>query len=463
MKFSQGNIIVCLLLVSAIAAFFCMPAVSLAASVITVQQVASEFEKVFGKKPTTQELDYWKSRRDDKKTIEALRGAMASAKAKKQTTGTTATSSGNAIAKDVPIAFKQVFGRLPNKTEKVWWSDRATCGNFKKYSDMLVSMKFHKSQKVTMGTGGKAQFCAPKSTSGSLKLNSGLALGSNKSGPVVKIGIWVTKQAIQISSSGKFTLQHPDVKKTFNDGEVVKVSLSGDKYVVTGPNNFKKTLEGPVKFVPGSGAIMEIVNYSDKGASGTNYNKFRGNIIVNKDSAGRGIWAINELHAEDYVRGLGETSDNAPTEFQKALAVAARTYVLNHHVLGGRQPQNGFDITNTPNDQWYRGYNYEKIVPEFANSVRNTVGQVLTYSGKLIASLYFSGSDGRTRSAKEVWNSSKFPYLQGKPDPYGGKTLRGHGVGLSGDGAVNYARKENWDYKKILNYYYTNIKLERGY
>jgi hypothetical protein len=435
-----------------------------AATVLSLAEIASEFHTVYGRNPSNDELDYWKSRRTDKKTAVAMLGAMYSAKAEasKISTGVV-TATGKDLAKYVTRAFQEVYGRLPKANEKAWWVARAVCGGFKKYSDMVGSMKFHKASKVTMGAGGKEQFCAPKSSSDTVGLNSNLGISGNKSGPYVRIGVYLAPKYVTIASSNKFTFQYSGGKKVFAPGETAKVVSSGGDYIITGPKGFKKALDNAPKFVPSGGTIMEVANYVDKGASGTNYNRFRGNIIVQRDSAGKGLWAINEIRTEDYVRGIAETSDNAPIAFQKALAVAARTYVLNHTSLGGRQPHNGFDITNTPNDQWYRGFNNEKNTPEFSSSINATSGQVISYNGKLIPALYFSGSDGRTRSAKEVWHSSKFPYLQSKPDPYGGKTLRGHGVGMSGDGAVNYARKENWDYKKILHYYYTDVKLEKGY
>lgn len=439
---------------------------SAASATISLEDVVKDFEKVYGKKPTNTELDYWKGRRADKKTNEALLGAMYYAKDIASKPGASKTVAvGASIESRVSEAFKQVFGRAPNKEEKAWWAMRASCGNFKKYEDMLVSMKFHKANKVTKGTGTRDQLCAPKTTAaatGKVSTNAGLGIGGNVNGPVVKIGIWFSKSTVNITSDGQFALQTSEGKKTFKAGSVIKVSYSGGRYRASG-TNFKGDYDGPVKFIPVGGSILKIANYTDKGASGTNYNAFRGNIIVRRNGDDNGLWVINELRAEEYVRGLAETTDNAPEAFQKALAVAARTYVLNHNMLGGRQPHNGFDITNTPNDQWYRGYNYELKVPDFVKSVKATSGQVVTYKGDIIAALYFSGSDGRTRSAKEVWNTSKFPYLASKKDPYGGKTLRGHGVGMSGDGAVNYARKEGWDYKKILNYYYTGVKIEKGY
>jgi peptidoglycan hydrolase-like amidase len=87
----------------------------------------------------------------------------------------------------------------------------------------------------------------------------------------------------------------------------------------------------------------------------------------------------------------------------------------------------------------------------------------VTYGDKPIAALYFSGSDGKTRSGEVVWRSKRFPYLQAKKDPYGGRTLRGHGTGLSAQGAAGFAKNDGWNFRKILTYYYTGVKLERAY
>jgi peptidoglycan hydrolase-like amidase len=75
---------------------------------------------------------------------------------------------------------------------------------------------------------------------------------------------------------------------------------------------------------------------------------------------------------------------------------------------------------------------------------------------------YFSSSDGRTRSWSEVWNGD-YPWLVSVPDPCcTTHTLLGHGVGMSGDGAVYFA-DNGWGYKKILKYYYTGVEVEKRY
>lgn len=430
----------------------------------TIAEIVADFRNVFGKAPSAAEQEYWKSRRLDKPARTELKGAMYYVKSQGKTVGAPKVATAQDLAAAVPQTFAQVFGRAPRAEEKRWWSDRVLCRDITTLKGLLASLGFHRSSGVAVGSGTKEEFCARAAARGPLvSLNGGLGIGGHGKGPVVRIGIVKLPQEVRITSLGGFLVRLSDeTKKQFSPEDVVKVSMSGGKYVVSGPE-FRDVSEGPVKFSPVSGAILEVQNYTDRGASGTNYNRFRGHMIVRQSSDKSGLWAINELSTEDYLRGIAETTDNAPEAFMKALAIAARTYVLHHRQNGGRQPGNGFDITNTANDQLYRGYNYEQRVPGFVARVTATAGHVLSYSGKLIAAVYFSGSDGRTRSGNEVWRSSKFPYLQGKDDPYGGSRLRGHGAGMSGDGAVGFARKDGWDYKKILTYYYTGIRIERGY
>ncbi len=69
---------------------------------------------------------------------------------------------------------------------------------------------------------------------------------------------------------------------------------------------------------------------------------------------------------------------------------------------------------------------------------------------------YFNKSDGRTRSAKEVWGWTNTPYLVSVPDPLcksEDQKLSGHGVGLSGCGADGAAAR-GYTAEQILHYYY---------
>lgn len=276
------------------------------------------------------------------------------------------------------------------------------------------------------------------------------------------------KGGVRVTGAGKFFLRLPGGKKKVFVGpkDILTTSWSGGAYVVRGPRKFKIELDAPPRFGGMEGHPLVLASQQEKpsGVPGPGpYNRYRGTLEARVNERKDGVWAINELRVEDYLRGIAETTDAGPTEYQKALAVAARTYVLYHFRSGGRQPHNGFTIRNTANDQLYAGYDYEERVPDFVAQARATRGVVATYEEKPIAALYFSQSDGRTRSGEDVWKSKRFPYLQAKKDPYGGTSLVGHGTGMSALGAAGFARKEDWSFRKILAYYYTGIKLERGY
>jgi stage II sporulation protein D len=172
---------------------------------------------------------------------------------------------------------------------------------------------------------------------------------------------------------------------------------------------------------------------------------------------------INELPIEDYLKGVAEVSNTAPREKQKVLAVLARTYARFYLDPANRKfPGMPYDGSDDPNIfQKYLGYGYELRSPNFASAVTGTQGEVVTYGGQLVKTPYFNQSDGRTRSAKEVWGWDNTPYLQSVPDPFcEGMTLLGHGVGMSGCGSEG-AAKAGKTYEEIIKYYYRGVEIER--
>ncbi|MDH5596701.1 MAG: hypothetical protein OEY44_01245, partial [Candidatus Peregrinibacteria bacterium] len=95
------------------------------------------------------------------------------------------------------------------------------------------------------------------------------------------------------------------------------------------------------------------------------------------------------------------------------------------------------------------------------SAVGATTDVVVTYNGQLVKTPYFNQSDGRTRSAQEVWGWTHTPYLVSVPDPWSsGLSLNGHGVGLSGLGATKQAEAGK-SYEEIIKYYYIGIELQK--
>lgn len=436
-----------------------------AAGATLADQAPQAFVSVYGRQGTAAEISYWKGRvaKGEKTTYQALVGAMSYQKSK----GSTADDK-QVLIKDVLTIFIGIYGNNPTDAEKAWWRKRISCNEIKTRAALIASMNFHKAKKARQGS---AAICGAKPAAGS----SGVArrrvasIGDHPAGEVVRIGIHKTDgSAIKVTANGNFQVRTTDERPRLGKDDVVSVSWSNGQYHIRG-SGLQIDTEDPVRLVPEGGAIMQITSYSDpsKTYPGKNYNRFRGTIEIRKCSNCQELWAINELRTEHYLWGLAETSGEGPEEYLKALASAARTYVLYHKVItGSRFPSKGFIINNTPNDQIYRGYEYEIIAPRFADMVNASRGTIVadTEGDKPVVTVYFSDSDGRTRSAKEAWNSSRFPHLQSVDDPHhAAKNCVGHCVGMSAQGAYGLAKKNNWDFKKILTYFYKGVKLIKAY
>ena len=262
------------------------------------------------------------------------------------------------------------------------------------------------------------------------------------------------------SSSFQITSDKAFQIKTL-DGTLLKEYRAGDVANLANGTFENKKYDG-LRF---EGGIIEIKNWdhSPSWNKNLNDNRFRNALEVRKY---KNNWIVlNELPLEDYMYGLAEVIESEPIEKHKALLVAARTYALwyltEENKFNDDAPYNASDDPNV--FQKYLGYGYELRAPMHMRAVNATYGQVITYKGKVVKTPYFSSSDGRTRSAKEVWGWTNTPYLVSVKDPYcDGMKLNGHGVGMSGQGATG-AANEGKGYEEILKYYYTGIEIKKLY
>lgn len=192
-----------------------------------------------------------------------------------------------------------------------------------------------------------------------------------------------------------------------------------------------------------------------------NDNMFRG--VIEMRVIDNSVAYINELPLEDYLKGLAEVSNGDPTEKLKTIAVLARTYARFYMSDDNRKfPDMPYDGSDDPAIfQRYLGYGVETRSPNFVTAVKDTEDMVVTYNGKLVKTPYFNQSDGRTRSAQEVWGWTTTPYLVSVSDPTcKGLELKGHGVGLSGFGATAMAN-EGKKFDEIIKYYYTGVAVTK--
>ena len=294
--------------------------------------------------------------------------------------------------------------------------------------------------------------------------------------PILRVGLFATtddKMQVRGIVGGYRVYQKGQPDKTicsFTQAQIVTLSFDRTNlvYKVSGDGCTSQSSDPyEVQSSVNQWDPLEMVDFSRPVSwlPGANDNTFRGILELHyaANDSDHGVWIINELPMEMYLKGLGETSDSSPLEFQKALLTAARTYAYYHWTRGTKHAAANFDV-DAKYDQVYRGYGVEARSPSIVAGVDATRGQIVTYNGNLAITPYFSRSDGRTRSWGEVWaGGSNYPWLVSVPVPEDqGKTLWGHGVGMSATGALGMAA-EGVNYQDILKHFYTGTSLMQFY
>jgi len=286
--------------------------------------------------------------------------------------------------------------------------------------------------------------------------------------PKIRIGLFEAEPLEQIQADGTFELQdeNGNVLMSFEPNELVSLYKweNGAHHLKT---NFGKTYTSSnyFRFVPKTATYFLIPTYRNPVPwnRSENDNMVRGEIEFRYAPKLDRFYVINVLPLEDYLRGLAETSNNSPYEFQKAQSVAARTYALYYILNGGKHPNANYDLNTLQKDQVYRGYKSELRMSNYVRAAAETSGTVITYNNKIVITTYFGRSDGRTRDYTEVWGGMLRPWLLSRPCPYDvGRTKNGHGVGMSQTDAMGQANA-GLGFEKILKLYYTGVEVKRVY
>ncbi len=288
--------------------------------------------------------------------------------------------------------------------------------------------------------------------------------------PIIRVGLFkVTDDQMMVTSvSGNFHMQ--DVSGStvcrFTSGQVVTVSYDRSAVVTkaSGPGCTTQTSGYYVVVADDGLSPLQLTDFSRPVSwlPGANDNTFRAKLELRYAKATDSVWIINELPIEWYLKGIGETSNSSPQQYQRALLTAARTYAMYHVQRGTKHAAENYTVDATY-DQVYRGFGAEARDPNVVSAVDATRGQIVTYQGKLALTPYYSRSDGRTRSWTEVWGGGPYPWLVSVAVPWdNGKTLWGHGVGLSATGALG-AAADGWTYDRILSYFYQGTVLGQVY
>ncbi|MDD2871947.1 MAG: N-acetylmuramoyl-L-alanine amidase [Candidatus Gracilibacteria bacterium] len=268
-----------------------------------------------------------------------------------------------------------------------------------------------------------------------------------------------------------------NIKLSYPNNESIKIKSGTAIFELTREGNsiIVKGKSFNILKIPKSNTnnILEILSWDRKPdwdkTGEYNDNKFRGDLVVYaKDEK---LIVVNRLKIEDYLKGLGEVSDDENTEKIKTIIIAARTYATWYVTKARKFPGELYDGSDDPNEfQRYLGYGLETRSPKVNKAISETKGQVITYRGELIKPWYFSNSDGKTLSYYEYClqkysdvickiEAKKYPYLQSVTDKASnGKAILGHGVGISGLGAKYFSIK-GWTYEMIIKYYLRGVDI----
>ncbi|PSF31429.1 sporulation protein SpoIID [Aphanothece hegewaldii CCALA 016] len=206
------------------------------------------------------------------------------------------------------------------------------------------------------------------------------------------------------------------------NGQFLKKLHSNQGFVVT-PNGSNliigdSTLPAVVFVQPNSGGLVYV---------GDRW--YRGKILI--VSQGSSLLVVNYVNLEEYLYSVvgSEMHPNAPIEALKAQAIAARSYALVHLI---RPASPWYNLGNTQRWQVYKGLQSEYNTSHHA--VNETAGQILSYKGGVVESLYAATDEIVARA-------------------HGGR-------GMSQTGAYEYAKK-GYVYPEILDYYYPGVGLAR--
>ena len=126
-------------------------------------------------------------------------------------------------------------------------------------------------------------------------------------------------------------------------------------------------------------------------------------------------WGVWELGQEEYV--AYRLSEVMPEDYEpealKAQAVLIRTELVRAWREQGDEP---LRVAGDGLQEWYdAGTEAGQALAAYEEAAHSTAGLYLSYEGEPVQAAYFKLSNGRTRDAKEVWQTDQYPYLKSVP------------------------------------------------
>ena len=298
-------------------------------------------------------------------------------------------------------------------------------------------------------------------------------------GPEIPVGLWNygSRSALQddpfkISANKTYNIKDRDgnIVAQISGGTQTRVTYDSDSYLKVYGSVSETRSKKVFSFDAADGDNSTLI--FDVNRPSSTYDQYRGKIQIQyTDSAN--LWVINTLPLEHYAWGAGEFTGTGPAEHSKVMSTIFRTYGYQYIAWTSTiYVPYGFRIKSDSGNQIYRGYDWETAYPNVKVAAQATRGVIATYNGDVALTPYSSWSDGRTRSFKERWGSTDYPWCQSVSDPYGKNSTMttkqledagNHMVGLIANGSLNLANNHNWDWQRIMKYYYTGISLNTAY
>ncbi len=244
--------------------------------------------------------------------------------------------------------------------------------------------------------------------------------------------------SMYVQENSCYTISHDHYKD-----EIIKTGGYIDIYRADLGTSLSKEAKEQIyeEIISESNSYMGVAQNSTDIIGG--YAECSGVTVIDKDKNIIGTYSL-----EEYVAGVvtGEMSSKYPDESLKALAVAARTFVLND-TNSCQKP-----IESSSNRQ-----NFNPNIKSFGEEAANaTAGEVLVdISGKIFSSEYDSwyckGSNTCTYSKKPNGETHEVTIS----DKYLSSAAGGHGRGMSQIAAADMADQGS-NYQEILSFFYSD-------
>jgi peptidoglycan hydrolase-like amidase len=297
-------------------------------------------------------------------------------------------------------------------------------------------------------------------------------------GPEITVGLWsYTRSSLQndpfeIEANKNYVIKDNNNKTiaTVSGGKKTKVTYTSNKNLKIYNSISAKYSYRTVYFEAADGRNSNLIFDVHKPSS--SLDEYRGKIKLRYSSDSGLIWVINTLPLEHYVWGDGELAGTGDMDHNRVMTTSFRTYGYWKLLYSTKFASEGFKVNATPGNQLYKGYNWEENHPRVKAAAQDTRGRIVTYDDDVALTPYSSWTDGRTRSFKERWGSSSYPWCQSVKDPYGKHPYKStsqlvaegnHMVGLSANGSLNLAGDHGWSWTRILNYYFDDIEIKKIY